>query len=497
LRCDKKGLQKWSEQDTTIGYKNYLIDKPMNLEQLVARLEAEILTLRHELHQVRLENDELRLENEKLRLKVHELTASNEKLQTKLNKLEDKLNINSSNSGLPSSKDIYKIERKSKPSSGRKPGGQPGHKYNGYEFKTPDKIINVVPEEKLCECGGALVLSEDYRAHQKIEIPPIKPFVTEYRLHTCYCKACARRYETGLDNYKLLEKNAESIITSLGGFFNNSKRDIQTILSQIFNLDISLGLVSSSEARVSAKLENKYNELVSKAEESEYLHLDESSANNKGKMSWCWIAANKAVTVFKLMKSRSRNALEKFLPEYEGKVITDRYAVYNVYDNEKRQICLAHLRRDFKRFAHSKNLSLSKVGKSLIEIIDLVFATHNGMRSGKIDRLYYLRRIRKIKKKMLYYLKTVSNVEECEQAKRVADNILKSFDMMWLFAADPQIEPTNNFAERQIKHHVKYRKNSLFTWSDRGDRFIERTKSLFATAKLQNLNPFQELRNLI
>jgi len=46
-------------------------------------------------------------------------------------------------------------------------------------------------------------------------------------------------------------------------------------------------------------------------------------------MSWCWIAANKAVTVFKLMKPRSRNALEKFLPEYEDKVITDRYAVYN------------------------------------------------------------------------------------------------------------------------------------------------------------------------
>jgi hypothetical protein len=80
----------------------------------------------------------------------------------------------------------------------------------------------------------------------------------------------------------------------------------------IFNLEISLGLISSSEARVSAKLEDKYNELVSKAEESPCLHLDESSANNKGKLGWCWIAANKAVTVFKLMKTRSRNALEKF-----------------------------------------------------------------------------------------------------------------------------------------------------------------------------------------
>jgi transposase len=209
------------------------------------------------------------------------------------------------------------------------------------------------------------------------------------------------------------------------------------------------------------------------------------------------VAANKAVTVFKLLNSRSRKALEKFLPEYEGKVVTDRYAVYNVYDDKRRQICLAHLRRDFKRFAHSKNLSLSKVGKSLIEIMDLVFAAHNGMRSGKIGRLYYLRRMRKIQKKMLYYLKEVSSLEQCNQARRVAGNILKSFDMMWMFVKDMEIEPTNNFAERQIKHHVKYRKNSLFTWPDRGDRFIERTKSIFATAKLRNLNPFHELQSLV
>ena len=88
---------------------------------------------------------------------------------------------------------------------------------------------------------------------------------------------------------------------------------------------------------------------------------------------------------------------------------------------------------------------------------------------------------------MLYYLKRVSILEECEQARRVADNILKSFDMMWLFVENSKIEPTNNFAERQIKHYVKYRKNSLFTWSHRGQRFLERTKSILATAKLHNI----------
>ena len=63
--------------------------------------------------------------------------------------------------------------------------------------------------------------------------------------------------------------------------------------------------------------------------------------------------------------------------------------------------------------------------------------------------------------------------------------------MMWNFVDDEQMEPTNNFAERQIKHHVKYRKNSLFTWSDRGQRFVERAKSIYATAKLQKSQSFR------
>ena len=88
-------------------------------------------------------------------------------------------------------------------------------------------------------------------------------------------------------------------------------------------------------------------------------------------------------------------------------------------------------------------------------------------------------------------------MHECLQAKRVASNILKSFNMMWRFAQDDELEPTNNHAERQIKHYVKYRKNSYHTWSYRGQRFIERIKSLFATSKLQSLNPYQELLSLL
>jgi transposase len=352
-------------------------------------------------------------------------------------------------------------------------------------------------KKKKCICGGYLEISSEFKSYQKIEIPPIKPIVTEYRLHSRQCIVCAKKYKAGSRQQKLLGQNAESILASLGGFFNNSKREIKAILSQIFNLDISLGLVSKSEGRVSIKLKDKYEELVLQAETSQYLHLDETGAKNQGKRYWCWVAANEDVSVLKIMASRGKKALERFLPEYEGKVITDRYAVYNVFDRTKRQICLAHLRRDFKRLMHSTNASLSMIGKSLLNTIDLVFATYHDFRTGKIDRLSYLRQMNELQKKMLYYLQNVSDLEECQHARRVCGNIIKSFDMMWRFVDDEDIEPTNNFAERQIKHYVKYRKNSFFTWSNRGQRFIERCKSIFATATLQGRNPFIELQQLL
>jgi len=429
----------------------------------------------------------------KFEQEIAKLKQQNKELTYKIIELEDKLNLNSSNSNLPTSREIYRIERKRRAKSDKKPGGQAGHKYNGYKFKEPDQLIEVFPKESSCKCGGSLVLDEESKSHQKIEIPLLKPYVTEYKLHHKVCTKCKRKYKAKLDNYRLLGTNLQSIIGSLGGFFNNSKRDIQEILSKIFNIDLSLGLISVTEGRISARLENKYNELKEVAQNSNHLHLDETSSNNKGKRHWCWIAANKMVTVFKLSNSRGQKVIAKFLPDYEGKVISDRYGVYNVFNKEDRQICLAHLRRDFKRLAHSKDKELSEIGIELLDTINAVFRLYKLDKSKEMERLRYLELMWKVKDRMLYYLEAVAQMNHRKQAKRVANNILKSFEMMWLFVENEQIEPTNNFAERQIKHHVKYRKNSFFTWSDRGDRFLERVKSLYASSKLQNLNPVQQL----
>lgn len=54
-----------------------------------------------------------------------------------------------------------------------------------------DKVINC-RIGKTCECGGRIVLKEE-TIHQKVELPKIKPIVTEYKLQKGHCKVCNRR----------------------------------------------------------------------------------------------------------------------------------------------------------------------------------------------------------------------------------------------------------------------------------------------------------------
>lgn len=99
---------------------------------------------------------------------------------------------------------------------------------------------------------------------------------------------------------------------------------------------------------------------------------------------------------------------------------------------------------------------------------------------------------------MWYYLKGVANLDNAPHALRVAKNLLKSEAMMRKFLEDPKVIPmTNNHAEQQIRHYVIYRKNSYFTQSERGNRFLERVISLYLTYKQRNLNPVTHLHNIL
>ncbi|WP_255446239.1 IS66 family transposase [Wolbachia endosymbiont of Aedes albopictus] len=96
--------------------------------------------------------------------------------------------------------------------------------------------------------------------------------------------------------------------------------------------------------------------------------------------------------------------MKGLLPEYEGIVVSDRYAAYNYFSRENRQICWAHLARDFERFFFSKNVEVSQIGAALKSLSNRVFVIDRARKQNLIDNLRFCRLMRKIRKRVKYFL---------------------------------------------------------------------------------------------
>lgn len=254
-----------------------------------------------------------------------------------------------------------------------------------------------------------------------------------------------------------------------------------------------------NSSRVASKCQTAYQEIEETVRQSKVLHIDETSHYNSGKLGWCWIFTSPMASLLKLTNSRGQKILENSgLNPRHPIVISDRYAVYHYFPTTNRQVCWSHIARDFERFSHSWHSGVKVLGYYLSEIASELFALNRSFLNYSIGLLTFLRRIRKLRKRTWYGLKAIARLAGAVHASRVARNIMRAEPMLWKFYQDPiNIPLTNNLAERQLRHYVVYRKNSYFTQSQRGNTFLERVISLYLTWKQQNLNPFEQLQNLM
>lgn len=423
-----------------------------------------------------------------LEQKVAKLEEKNKILEIENAELRERLGLNSRNSSLPSSKELYKIKKdtpEDKSEGGRKIGGQVGHKGN-YRIKMEaDEVIRVRLHDT-CECGGEIAVCNKPYIHQNVDLPKIKPYVVEYQLEHGRCRKCGKRRSSKLPEGVTPDTfgpRVKSVVASLSGFYKNSKREIANIMKDIFNMSISVGSVSNSEARVSSKCKEAYEQIEEEMKASEILHIDETSHYNKGKLEWCWMFANNKASLMKLADTRGMRFLKNSaFCDYKNRVITDRYAVYNHFSDEKRQICWAHLLRNFERLSHSWNSEVMRLGHCLKDAANGLFTLKNALSENEISISKFTKQAKELRRFMQYCMIKISYILEAKGASRTVKGIIKSEPMMWTFLDDPENIPlTNNHVERQIRHYVVYRKNSYFAQSERGNRFLERIISLYLT----------------
>jgi len=414
------------------------------------------------------------------------------RLLERIEKLEAKLAQNSSNSSLPPSSDPPNAPpARTKKPTGRKRGGQPGHKRNERSLvpvEQVDKVISLKP--KRCRgCDKRLDGNDPapYR-HQVFDVPPVKALVDEYQLHSLCCDGCKMSTRASLPAgvpSGQFGPRLQAIVAVCSGAYRLSKRSIETLVHDFFGIEISLGTIANLEHETSEALATPYEEVARAIRNEPIVHADETGWYERSKRAWLWVAATAHLAVFLISPSRATAIAQQLLgATFAGTLISDRWGAYNFVEVVRRQLCWAHLKRDFKAFAdHGPQAKV--LSAKLESLVNTMFHEWHRVRDGTLSRFDFQQGMQPIQ----------SEIEAClHQGKsipgltRKSANILKLKSALWTFVLVEGIEPTNNHGERIVRHAVLWRKGCFGTDSENGSRFVERILTVVITLRLQNRN---------
>jgi transposase len=193
----------------------------------------------------------------------------------------------------PSATPSTKKRSKHRP-SGRSPGAQPGHEGHGRTLLSVERVDAVVPIKPPCcgHCGHALAGKDPHpQRHQVIDIPPVRARVTEYQLHTLRCPQCQKLSEAEWPERvprSAFGPTVQAWVGLLSGAYRLSKRNIVTLLSDAFDVDLGLGSVSQLEQHVSVAIAAPVAQARDYVRRQAAVHIDETGWRQARDKAWLW-----------------------------------------------------------------------------------------------------------------------------------------------------------------------------------------------------------------
>ncbi|MEZ5943391.1 MAG: transposase [Planctomycetaceae bacterium] len=165
---------------------------------------------------------------------------------------------------------------------------------------------------------------------------------------------------------------------------------------------------------------------------------------------------------------------------FAGSINCDRTKMYFQYD--PLQWCWAHLKRDFQALIHSSEKQLKRLGHDPMRKTKELFGEYTKCRDGPITHATLKRNLRPIRKQVERFLLRGFGTA----ARGMCQELFHHKAHLWTLLSDSRVAPTNNVAERSLRHGVIWRKLSFGTNSQRGDRYVETMLNIIKTCRQQN-----------
>ncbi|MBA3817095.1 MAG: IS66 family transposase [Parachlamydiaceae bacterium] len=427
--------------------------------------------------------------------------AENKALKTENAQLKERLNNNSSNSSLPPSKSVKK-KKNDRESSGKQSGGQPGHKGH-YRPLLPSDKVDVVVSCALpshCACGGNLYSEGQFLRHQVYELPVLKLTTSEYQLQKGSCASCGCKHMAPLPegiSWGITGPRLISFMSDLVGKYGLSRRDQRHFLEEHFHFHISLGTVFNKQKLVNAAMKAPVLDLLALVKEDVSVNADEAGHNRDGKRHWLWGFISHRAAHFSVHPSRGKKVLRSLMGDFKHILISDRYAAYGYFDSSQRQLCWAHLKRDFTKLSEKDDKIIARIGSSLLDNESSLFKIWHAFKHEELSRDELVRQSKPVRQRIGELLEQGCYTDPSLRAVRFCKNVLKHINALWTFIEIDGVEPTNNHAERSLRPSVIWRKKYYCTRSDYGTEYVASSASINVTCRLQGKSSFTFLCELM
>lgn len=416
-------------------------------------------------------------------------------LLTRIRELEARLGQNASNSSIPpSANPLQAPPPVRKQPTGRKPGGQPGHSAH-LRMRLPSQrltepTVHYLPD--ICEvCQHDLPhtpAADDLepRWHQVVELPPLPVQVTEYQAHARTCPSCGHVNWAKIPpdiRAHVCGPRLTATLSFLSGVLHASRRGIEEFVETVLGVPISLGTVSNLEQEMSAALASAHAEAQQAVQQAQAKNVDETGWKQAGQKRWLWGAATASVVCFVIAASRGAIGLAALLgKKIKGIISSDRWSVYGQLKLGLRQLCWAHLKRDFQKLVDRGGIA-QEYGDLGLAAVHILFHEWHLFRGGG-SRAALQRELEPLREAMRSWLEEGAHCED-SKASTLCGNLLAVESALWTFLYKAGVEPTNNHIERLLRSGVLWRKNAFGSHSEGGCRFAERLLTVVQTLRLQ------------
>ena len=376
----------------------------------------------------------------------------------------------------------------------RKRGGQPGHRKHTRELLPSNECNEVIPLlPTSCRRCGEVLAGDDPEPlrHQVWEIPEIKPIVTEFQRHRLTCPCCGTSTCASLPEGVPVGQTGPrliALVTLLMVCFRQSKRRVSLFCETLLNVQFSPGTIVKLQNIATAATRSNYVKLAARLSSQKAVNADETPTKEANGKAWIWVVVADKFTVFAVRLTKAACVIRELLKEnFDGLVTSDRAKMYLWC--RRLQWCWAHLKRDFQSMAERRG-SASIIGARLVELTNDLFHHWHRVRDGTVTWKTFRTHQSRLYGQIYLALEEGAFCADNTTAG-TCRNILEGYENLWRFAKTaPGREPTNNAAERALRHPVIWKQLSFGTQSHAGSRFVETLLTILETCRQRRKNIF-------